>query len=361
MQNLPETPAPSTARSMDRRDAVWSACDELAAQGIKPSLTKVRATHRGGSDTDVQADIGAWFARVFKNHVERTDGLGLPKDVAALMAQLWEAARGAADAQVAGQAKALEESRSLARQEVEREIDRRQAAEAKASALETELAATRERAENLSIANIELRSREESIRADNEALDQRLAKAANDLAELARKASEDMAAAARSHADEVRAEREAKAAELAMMRDDMASRLAELERQHRLAEERYRGLERNLLMEIDRARSGADEAKRAAKAAKEEVSARETQIKIQNDALRNQAAELSGELKATKAAMAQAQRDAHSARARLEDLLRSAPPQAALEARPTPMPEPSPKPAPPRPSPRPGVDASDYE
>lgn len=367
------------SRAQDRRGSVWIACDRLAQDGAKPTLSKIRPLHRGGSDTDVQADIQAWFAEVFKRHSAQAEGLGLPKEVAALMRGLWDAAQSSSDAQLNAQREELERKRegwladnALCKQE-------RDEVNARAFELELRLAAEQERstAQARVVADLELRLAEAQSefrqargRAD------RLAEeiAANEtrhgeaMWQLREEAGGQLQDLRNAHSQELAALRAAHAEGSALIRSEHASRMDEYERQHKLAEERHRGLEKNLLMEIDRARTATEEWKRSAQSARLEASTKETAIKMQNDALRGQAATLSGELKATNSALADSRRELGALRIRLEGMLGQAAQAVAEPASAPPLIQAKPQaaagPAPTanlRPPPGERVDESDHE
>lgn len=78
-----------------RRELTWQACDALARDGKKPSISSVREwtlMHHGlkrGSDTDTQADINAWYAELLASKQERIAVAGMPDAIAELARTLW--------------------------------------------------------------------------------------------------------------------------------------------------------------------------------------------------------------------------------------------------------------------------------
>src|SRR5436309_779262 len=107
----------------ERQTLTWQACDALAAENKKPSIGLVRAwtlQHAGakrGSDPDVQADINAWYANLFKLRTEKAIP-ELPDPVAALMRELWKLTLQSADASLADERDALAKEKQAMEQRI---------------------------------------------------------------------------------------------------------------------------------------------------------------------------------------------------------------------------------------------------
>lgn len=86
----------STDRTMTRRESVWGACNQLAEQNKKPSVARIRSLYNSGSATDVQADINAWYKRLFEGYCAANSGRGMPDEVFELARQFWETATASA-------------------------------------------------------------------------------------------------------------------------------------------------------------------------------------------------------------------------------------------------------------------------
>ena len=104
----------------DRRTLTWQACDALAAAGKKPSIGAVRewtlATTgaKRGSDTDVQADVNAWYQELLKLRHTAMAIPHLPDPIAALAREFWVKANEAAQVTAAHEVAAAAESRATA-------------------------------------------------------------------------------------------------------------------------------------------------------------------------------------------------------------------------------------------------------
>jgi hypothetical protein len=305
---------------MTRRESVWKACDELASMGIKPALSKIREKHRGGSDTDVQADIQAWFAEVFKRHLALSEGTGLPDDIAAMMRSLWESARASAEAMLARDREILMEKEAHLRDASQAALEAARTAQLQLQQASVELSVEREKSSGLAAALAEAKTRgseaESQLRLERE-------RSANLAA--------DMAAAAKRHAEEAAAFRDASAQEAALMRsahaDELSIARAELlERSERyskelaLSEDRMRAVERRLLMETDAVRHSVAEWKRKAQDEREAGEAKVAAVRSQAEALLSQVAGLKAQQAASGEALADARRVAAKAQEELAQI-----------------------------------------
>lgn len=235
-----KTNEPTTPRSMTRREAVWRVCDELAKQGVKPSVSKVRPHHQGGSDTDVHADIQAWFADVFAARVGSGGHSQLPEEVGSLMRQLWSTARSAAEAQLAR----LSEELEIRRHQVELSLQQLQArldeALTHGSELQTQLTLEQARADGLSHQVAQARLRETEQQALVHELNLRLQSHEQTIAQQAQR-----------HAEEREADRKAHHEELERVHHAAEQRVEQLQQQTANLQENFRSIERRMLLEID--------------------------------------------------------------------------------------------------------------
>lgn len=331
-----DTGAPSeiTPRSMDRRSAVWSACDQLAAASVKPSLSKVRTIHRGGSDTDVQSDIQAWYARVFKGYCEHKDGLDLPGPVAALMHQVWEAAQSGAQAQLHAQREeakaAIDQSQSQVQQAIQRlkiEQERRKEVELEVAAHKGTLAGLERllqaKLHEVDTLKVDLAAeRDRNTRLESRLTELELAHA-QAMATIQQSAALEISTVRISHSEELSRLELAHAQEVEGLSKAITAWHERYARETTLAEERVRSAEKRLMMEQDAVRHSTAELRRRSEEERAAADARETILRNKTEQAMIKATALSAELESVKNALVQARQDLQNARQEYTDLAKS--------------------------------------
>nr|WP_295084875.1 DNA-binding protein [uncultured Roseateles sp.] len=240
------------------KEDIYAAADALVAEGKNPTLANVRKALGGGSFTTISEGVAAWK----EDRTAQPAPLQEPPPAAVadkfsgLLAEVWAAALGMANARLASEREALEAAR------VELEDERRQAAELAAqvsadldqanqvrerlaSELDAAVAAGIEQGEQLATVTKELAEAQQRMAlAEQSAKDN--AHRADDLARaleaeqanakaLAERADQAQAEAANVRADASRAAAEADQAR-AELRDSLASVRAELEASRAQAE-----------------------------------------------------------------------------------------------------------------------------
>jgi chromosome segregation ATPase len=251
-------------RMSERQTLTWQACDALAAENKKPSIGLVRAwtlQHAGakrGSDPDVQADINAWYANLFKLRIEKAIP-ELPDPIATLMRQLWKATLEAANVSLGDERDALAKEK----REIEQRIE--QAQTDAVAAIES----AKEASGKLAIAQETIAGRDKEI--------QRLEAALAEIQALDRAKDERIAGML---------------ADFARKEADYAARVAELD-----------GLRKRALLDIEAAR----EETRRYKAERDQVSDKIEAYRQQAVKLENSLAELRGGHAATEKALSAAQ------------------------------------------------------
>lgn len=318
--NTTESPPLATSRSMTRRESVWKACDELAATGVKPALSKIREKHRGGSDTDVQNDIHAWFAEVFKRHLALSEGTGLPDDIAAMMRSLWEAARASAEGMLAGDREALAEKEAQLIESNQAALEAAQSAQLQLQQALTDLSVEREKSAGLADALSESRARalesESQLRLERE----RSANLAADMASAAKRHAEETAAMRAAAAQEAALMRSAHADELSIARAELLERSERYSKELALSEDRMRAVEKRLLMETDAVRHSVAEWKLKAQAERDAGEVKVAAVRSQSEALLGQVAGLRAQLAASSEALAESRSAAAKAQEELAQI-----------------------------------------
>ena len=74
----------------NRSKLVWGTCDELAAEGTKPTMRLVRARGKmRGSDADIQTDVNVWFSKAFEQLTLNRQVDPIPDALKQAMTILW--------------------------------------------------------------------------------------------------------------------------------------------------------------------------------------------------------------------------------------------------------------------------------
>ena len=322
------------ARAQDRRGSVWSACDKLAEDGVKPTLSKIRPFHRGGSDTDVQADIQAWFAELFKRHCAQAEGMGMPPEIAALMRGLWESAQGSADAQLQAERDELEQKREAWKLDAVRALKERDESIAIATELERDLAAERERSTGLArnVADLETRlteaiseGRQERGRADRLAAEIAATEIRHSEAmwQLREETGGQFYELRQAHAQELSIERAARSEEVVALREQLRQRGEHFDSELKQSEERLRAIEKRLLLEQDAVRHSVAEWKRKAQEEREAGDAKVSVVRRQMEDALVQLGGLRSQLAANEIALAESRRAAAKAQEDLAQIAKS--------------------------------------
>lgn len=222
------------------KEDIYAAADALVAEGKNPTLANVRKALGGGSFTTISEGVAAWKEDRTAQPAPLQEPPPAPvaEKFSGLLAEVWAAALGMANARLASEREALEAAR------VELEDERRQAAdlaaqvsadldqanqvrERLASELDAALAAGIEQGEQLATVTKDLAEAQQRMAlAEQSAKDN--AHRADDLAR-ALQAEQDNAKAMAGRADQAQAE-------AAALRDTLASVRAELEAMRAQAE-----------------------------------------------------------------------------------------------------------------------------
>lgn len=227
---------PKVTRGVQEAD-VWAAADALLAQGLRPTIERVRQQIGRGSPNTVSPMLESWFATLGQRlGVAQSDNArdGVPENVLRLAQDLWNSATQEA---VAAAQKTLEE---------------REAA-LQASRLSHE-------------ADLEhMAQREKALHQQKQAMDEAMKLAQGQAQELSRRLDEmqQLAQDREAQLGSLRAEiaAQAKARELERKEHSEELQAAAQERQ-RLAEQ-FAGNERRMLTDLDRARQEITSAKKA--------------------------------------------------------------------------------------------------
>lgn len=332
-----------STRSIDRRSAVWSACDQLAATSVKPSLSKVRSIHRGGSDTDVQSDIQAWYARVFKGYCEHKDGLDLPGPVAALMQQVWEAAQSGAQAQLHVQREEAKAAIDLSQSQVQQAIKRLTIEEERRKEVELEVAAQKgtlaglERFLEAKLREVEAfkidleAERDRNTRLESKLMDLEVAHA-HSLAAVKETAALELSAVRKSQSEEISRLKTAHTQEVEGLSKAISDWQERYARETTLAEERVRSAEKRLMIEQDAVRHSTAEWRRRSESERAAAETKESILRQKAYEANDKAVALSAELQGVVAALAQARLDLQTARLDYLDLAKSYAPLPSSES-----------------------------
>ena len=101
------------------REAIWEAADELEGEGAKPTLNAVRKKLGGGSFTTISDAMTVWKERQRQRVQPVAEPLpgDLASSVNALAAEIWAAARGAAERALAGERERLAAEQTALREQ----------------------------------------------------------------------------------------------------------------------------------------------------------------------------------------------------------------------------------------------------
>lgn len=233
--NTPKT----TSRGVQEAD-VWVAADALIAQGLRPTIERVRQHIGRGSPNTVSPMLETWFATLGRRlGVAGEQGVAatqaVPDPVQRLAQDLWNAAKeeavAAASAVLSDREELLARSKAEHQQQKDQLAQREVAMQAQKEALNQALQAAQAQAQDLA-------RRLDEVQQQLQDRDVRLDEMRNGLAEAAKQRESQQ----QKHGEEIQA--------------------AGLERQ-RLAEQ-YAGNERHMLAELDRARQEVAAARKAA-------------------------------------------------------------------------------------------------
>lgn len=239
-----------------RREAVWEVCDQLSAQGIKPSLRSVKMHYPRGSDTDVQKDVNGWFENVFAQYARRRVIPALPDSVVQAMEAFWETASVEADRQFVKEREALEKIRVELKQSLE---------SAQAELAVVTAARTKSDQDNVDL-RLELAHRTtqleeaekqiDALRLDLDELRRYSHRREQDLVEEAMRLKD-------AHERNLKAQREDFELQVKIVREASASQAEEHQRAMARADEHYRDLERRSLVDVDAMRTHVKSANEA--------------------------------------------------------------------------------------------------
>jgi chromosome segregation ATPase len=242
-----------TEQTKGRREAVWEVCDQLSAQGIKPSLRSVKIHYPRGSDTDVQKDVNGWYEHVFSQHARRRMIPSLPDAVVKAMEAFWETASLEADSQFVKERQAHEDMRSALQGKLDgalAELAQAKAAAAKSDQDNVDLRLELSHRSTL-LADAERENTE--LRRDQEALRNQLQQRDTDhKAEVSHMRD--------THERNLKAQREDFELQVKLVREAAAQQSEEHQRAMTRADEHYRDLERRSLVEVDALRTKAKSA-----------------------------------------------------------------------------------------------------
>lgn len=231
-----------------RREAVWAVCDQLSAQGLKPSLRSVKMHYPRGSDTDVQKDVNGWYEHVFMQHARRRVIPALPDAVVRAMESFWETASLEAD----GALVKARESHETIRAELEAQLDA-----ARAQIAEAKVAASKAEQESVDL-RLELSHRAtllESVEKDVTGLRRELDELRRNAQKREQDQHDEITRAQGAHALNLKTQREDFELQVKVMREAGMQQAEEYQRALARSNEHYRDLERRSLVEVDAART----------------------------------------------------------------------------------------------------------
>lgn len=247
MRNSHEEVEPLSAglsKSDQRRASVFRACNTVAKAGQKPSLRNVKVHHQGGSDTDIQQDVNAWYSLVFAEHERRLRIPDVPDRICEATEALWRLA--------------VEQSAALFRED-------REALQKEATQATSEAERVRTLYEQTQALNEQLKSNAEKSDIEKAQLVERLAKAEQTIESVRSAAASESrgqdarisaleserAATSSQHEGQLRAQREDFEAQVKALSENAEARAKLLERASERAESHYRELEARLLQDVD--------------------------------------------------------------------------------------------------------------
>jgi hypothetical protein len=257
---------------------------------------------------------------LFKRHTQASGDLGLPKEVAALMRGLWEAALSGADALMA--------SRECAAKELEAQcLAEAAAARGELAGLQGQLAhafnSLAVEQEKLSNANLRvedlgrrLAERDSEVRMERS----RSESLGHELLAHSERSAQEMAVERQARIDDLRAQREANDQELADLRAALLERSEQYSRDLKLAEDRMRAAERRLMLEQDAVRQTEAKAKETLAAERAGADARHLILSSQRDAAIERAAAADARLESSAKELDACRADAKMARSQLAEV-----------------------------------------
>ena len=272
-----------TTRGIQEAD-VWAAADALIAQGLRPTIERVRQHIGRGSPNTVSPMLEGWFATLGQRLgvAEQPSGQqaenAIPQQVLDIAKNLWESARENALQVVQAQLQQREESLQAA----------------------TELLDTQ---------RLELEQRESHMQAQKQALDQALQMAQKQSEALGKRLDEVQAQVqerdqqllqARKAMDDAAAQREQ-----LLQKHDQDLQAASLERQ-RMADQ-YAGNERHMLTELDRARQELATSKKHATDQERKAETRFQELQAKFERSERESVELHAQIRTAQTAAALAQ------------------------------------------------------
>ncbi len=265
----------TSTRGVQEAD-VWAAADALIAQGLRPTIERVRQQIGRGSPNTVSPMLETWFATLGQRlGVAAGQGELLPSSVPdpvqRLAQQLWDAA------QEATQAELQEQQEQMARREASMQAQK----EAMDQALQVAQAQSQDLSRRLDEMQQQLQDRDERLEEMRDAL----AEAARQREALQQKHGEEMQSAA-------------------------------LERQ-RMAEQ-YAGNERHMLNEVDRARQEMAAARKTATEQERKAATRLAELQGRYEKSEEEQLSLHSQLQTAQNAAALAQERAADLRSLLE-------------------------------------------
>lgn len=271
-----------------RREAVWEVCDQLSAQGIKPSLRAVKMHYPRGSDTDVQKDVNGWFEHVFAQHARRRAIPSLPDSVVQAMEAFWAVACEDAAAAWAAERAEYDRNMSVARGDLDVAQGKVSQLVAAAELAARELSALRAQVSDYKEGSVRLEKELEHARQELHALTHRAEIREQDLlAELKRSRE--------AHDRALIAQRDDFETQVRLVREAAAQQASDHQREMAKADAHYRDLESRSLLEIDATRQRLKGAEDTAERFRSAVHDRElenaglkTELRLLRDAQREQ-------------------------------------------------------------------------
>lgn len=234
--------------SKGRREAVWEVCDQLSAQGVKPSLRSVKMHYPRGSDTDVQKDVNAWYEHVFTLHSRRRVIPTLPDSVVKAMEVLWETASVEAESQFVKERNGLQSIRDELKMQLDSTLSDLSHAQSAAARFEQENADLRMELANRSTLLEESNKLLATLQLDMENLRSYSQKREQDLVEEARRQKE-------AHELHFKVQRDDFELQVNLVREASVRQSEEYQRAMSRAESHYRDLESRSLVEVDAVRT----------------------------------------------------------------------------------------------------------
>lgn len=287
--NIPKT----TSRGVQETD-VWAAADALIAEGLRPTIERVRQHIGRGSPNTVSPMLETWFATLghrlgVAGEKDPSVVNAVPDPVQRLAQELWntaqEEAKASASAALAEREAVL--NKALAEQALQKEqlIQRETAMQAQKEAMNQALQAAQTQAQDLS-------RRLDETQQQLQDRDERLEEMRDSLADAAKQRE----LLQQKHSEEIQA--------------------AALERQ-RLAEQ-YAGNERHILNEVDRARQELTSAKKAAQEQERKAEGKYQELQTRHERTEQDLLNLHAQLQAAQNTAALAQERAADIKSLLE-------------------------------------------